>query len=286
MVHEVTGRDQGDSFSVRIQMRASALHTWLCVGIDPDVERLPVHLDRSAAGVARFCTEIIEATHDLAAAYKINFAFFEALGGDGWQALQVVRTAIPVGVPVIADAKRGDIPNTAAAYAHAIFGVLEFDAVTLSPYLGWDSILPFADRTGKCVFVLCKTSNPGASTFQDLLVDGEPLYLRVARDGLALETVSDLGFVVGATQPDALRAVRALSQDALLLVPGVGAQGAQAVTALQVGGNKTGDNAIVPVSREILYASSGTDFAAAARAATEKRARDLWMQQEPTHAGR
>jgi orotidine-5'-phosphate decarboxylase len=286
MVHDVSGRDQGDPFSVFIHRRAHALRTWLCVGIDPDLERLPVHLNRTAAGVTKFCTEIIEATHDEVAAFKINFAFFEALGADGWQALKTVRRAIPTGVPVIADAKRGDIPNSSAAYARAIFDVLDFDAVTVSPYLGWDSMMPFLDHAEKCVFVLCKTSNPGASTFQDLMVDGEPLYLRVARDGLALETTGDLGFVVGATQPAALHAVRELSAEVLLLVPGVGTQGAQAATALQLGANKTGDNAIVPVSREILYASPGTDFATAARIATAKRAQDLWMESEPANASR
>ena len=238
MVYDLTGRDQADSFSRRVSDGGRMNVVPGCV-----LESIPMWnvcrriCERSAAGVTRFCTEIIAATHDLAAAFKLNFAFFEAMGADGWQALEAVRRAIPAGVPVIADAKRGDIPNTAEAYARAIFEVLGFDAVTVSPYLGWDSILPFARRAGTCVFVLCKTSNPGASTFQDLLVDGMPLFLHVARDGLALQTSADLGFVVGATQPEALRTVRALSEDVLLLVPGVGAQGAQAATALQLGGN-------------------------------------------------
>lgn len=286
MIPYITASDQEGSFSARINRRAHDVHTWLCVGLDPNAERLPGHLPLSATGVTRFCTDVIEATHDLTVAFKLNFAFFEALGSDGWRALEAVRRAIPAGVPVIADAKRGDIPHTATAYARAIFELLDFDAVTVSPYLGWDAVAPFTDYAGKCVFVLCKTSNPGAAAIQDLRVGDMPLYLRVARDGLAQETVADLGFVVGATQPAALAAVRDLSEDVLLLVPGVGAQGAEARAALELGGNQAGDNAIVPVSREILYASSGADFAAAARTATERRARELWTEHEPTHAGR
>jgi orotidine-5'-phosphate decarboxylase len=286
MVHDLKMSGKVDSFSSRIDRRAYGVRTWLCIGIDPDPGRLPTHLARSVAGVTQFCTEIIEATHDLTTSFKLNFAFFESLGSDGWRALEAVRRAIPSDVPVIADAKRGDIPHTAAAYARSIFDVLEFDAVTVSPYIGWDSIVPFTEHAGTCVFVLCKTSNPGASALQDLPVDDVPLYLRIARDGLALTTVSDLGFVVGATQAAALQAVRALSEDVLLLVPGVGAQGADAETALLFGGNRRGDNAIVPISREIMYASPGADFADAARTATEKRARELWMEHEPTNAGR
>lgn len=286
MIHNLTSASQPGSFADGIRQRAHSLRTWLCVGLDPDPERLPEHLPRTPAGVVRFCTEIIEATHDLATAFKLNFAFFEALGSDGWRALEAVRRAIPAHVPAIADAKRGDIPHTAAAYARAVFDVLEFDAVTVSPYLGWDAIAPFADRAGKGVLVLSKTSNPGASTFQDLMVGDDPLYLQIARDGLAQQTAADIGFVVGATQLGALEAVRALSEDVLLLVPGVGAQGAQAAAALQAGGNRSGDNAIVPVSRDILYASSGADFAEAARNASERRARELWLEHEPTRAGR
>jgi orotidine-5'-phosphate decarboxylase len=219
-------------------------------------------------------------------AFKLNFAFFEALGAEGWRALHEVRHAIPAGVPVIADAKRGDIAHTAAAYAHGIFDLMKFDAVTVSPYLGWDSIEPFARYPGTGVFVLCQTSNPGASDFQNLLVGDTPLYMKVARETLRAESVADLGFVVGATQPAALEAVRGLSEEALLLVPGVGTQGADANTALQLGGNHRGDNAIFPVSRDILYASSGRDFADAARAAAARRAREFWLETGSLHVNR
>lgn len=281
MVHDSDLDHQPASFSGRVTARARAVRTWLCVGLDPDVAHLPAGLPSTSVGVATFCREMIDATRDFAVAFKLNFAFFEALGADGWRALHEVRAYIPADVPVIADAKRGDIGNTAAMYARAIFDVLQFDAVTVSPYLGWDAVEPFARARSRCVFVLCKTSNPGASDFQDLVVDDAPLYLQVARSGLAQETAAELGFVVGATQPAALQAVRALSQDALLLVPGVGAQGAESSTALRLGANRRGDNAIFPISREILYASSGPDFAEAARAVAAVRARELWAGDEP-----
>jgi orotidine 5'-phosphate decarboxylase subfamily 2 len=286
MIHETAARDQPDSFSSRLRARAHHVQSWLCVGLDPDVQRLPAHLPATAAGITEFCRQIIDATHDLAVAIKINFAFFEALGIDGWRALDEVRRMVPSGVPVIADAKRGDIAHSASAYARAIFDVLQFDAITVSPYIGWDSVEPFTRYPGTCVFVLSKTSNPGASDFQDLLVGDTPLFMRVAREGLEIDAISDLGFVVGATQTSALEAVRALSDELLLLVPGVGAQGADANTALQLGGNHRGDNAIFPVSREILYASSESNFADAARAVTTRLARQFWMGHGASDAGR
>src|SRR5947209_14453809 len=149
MIHNLTSAGQPESFARRIRQRAHAVRTWLCIGVDPDPERLPEYLPHTTAGVVRFCTEIVEATQDLATAFKLNFAFFEALGSDGWRALEAVRRAIPTEVPAIADAKRGDIPHTAVAYARSIFDALEFDAVTVSPYLGWDAVAPFAERAGK-----------------------------------------------------------------------------------------------------------------------------------------
>jgi orotidine-5'-phosphate decarboxylase len=249
----------------RLRQRAVVTGHWLCLGLDPDLDRLPVGFPRSRRGVVDFCRSIIAATADIVTAYKINFAFFEALGPDGWRALQEVRSSIPAEIPVIADAKRGDIANTARGYAHAILDVFGFDAVTLSPYLGWDSLQPFAAYEGKCLFVLCKTSNPGAADFQDRLVDNEPLYMHVARRAAADHSPAAVGLVVGATQPEAIRAVRSLSEDLLLLLPGVGAQGADAAIALNLGANRAGQNAIISVSREILFVSAGTDFAEATR---------------------
>jgi orotidine-5'-phosphate decarboxylase len=238
--------------------------SWLCVGLDPDLAWLPPHLPHDASGVSTFCREIVEATGDVAVCFKINFAFFEALGPDGWEALAEVRESVPPAIPVIADAKRGDIGNTDEAYAHGILDVLRFDAVTVSPYLGSDSVSPFAARPGRCALVLCKTSNPGAAELQDLEVSGDPLYLHVARRYLGMEVAGEFGFVVGATQPQALKAVRSLSSDVILLVPGVGAQGATADQALQLGANDAGENALIAVSRQILCASPGRDYARAA----------------------
>jgi len=268
MVTDSAAKDQIDSFSSRLRIRAEDCRSWLCVGLDPDPATLPPSVPATASGIVDFCRNIIEATSESAACFKINFAFFEALGRDGWAALEDVRRAIPAKMPVIADAKRGDIANTATAYADAILTHLDFDAVTISPYLGWDSLRPFLSHTGKGVFVLCRTSNPGSADLQELQVGGEPLFLRVAREVLALETSADVGLVVGATQPTALRAVRALGEDVILLMPGVGAQGASVREAIDAGANGSRRNALVSVSRQVIFASRSTNYPlAAARAA-------------------
>jgi orotidine-5'-phosphate decarboxylase len=186
-----------------------------------------------------------------------------------------VRFAIPRNIQVVADAKRADIANTAQAYAKAIFNVLEFDAVTLNPYLGWDSLAPFLSYEGKCAFVLCKTSNVGAANMQEYVVDGEPLYMSVARQALQTLSSAEVGLVVGATQTDAITRVRALSDDLLLLLPGVGAQGADPGTTVRLGGNASGDNALISVSRDIVFASAGMDFAEAARESALRFASEL-----------
>lgn len=259
-------------FSQMLRARALARGSWLCIGLDPQLERLPQGVRRDPSGMADFCLAIVAATQDVAAAFKLNFAFFEAHGSRGWEALERVRAGIPPAVPVIADAKRGDIGSTSAAYANAVFDTLACDAVTVNPYLGWDALQPFMDYRGKALFVLGKTSNPGASTFQDLCVDGSPLYLRVAREALVQKSTAEIGLVVGATYPEALRRVRDLSQSVLLLVPGVGAQGARAGETHATASNDHGENALITMSRDILYASAGSDFAEAASRAAEQAA--------------
>lgn len=278
MVTESGRGSQVSTFSERLRARAREINSWLCVGLDPDLAWLPPHLSPDASGVVSFCRDVIDATAEHAVCFKVNFAFFEALGPFGWEALAEVRGAIPAEVPVIADAKRGDIGNTDEAYARAILDVLDFDAVTVSPYLGSDSVLPFASRESKCALALCKTSNSAASELQDLPVDGVPLFMRVARHMLSLECTGEIGLVVGATQPDALRRVRALSSTTILLVPGVGAQGATVQLAIGAGANERGENALASVSRQILCASAGRDFAAAAR----REAADLARQTRET----
>ncbi|MBV9278454.1 MAG: orotidine-5'-phosphate decarboxylase, partial [Chloroflexi bacterium] len=197
-------------FQTRIRTRSQIVRSWLCVGLDPDPRLLPESVRPTPSSIVDFCRAVASATHPHAVAFKLNFAFYERLGGEGWKALEAVRRAIPDDVPVIADAKRGDIANTARAYAEAIFDALAFDAVTLNPYLGWDSLEPFTRYEGKGLFVLCKTSNPGSPDLQDLDVGGAPLYLAVARGALSLAGPAEVGLVVGATYPRALREVRAL----------------------------------------------------------------------------
>lgn len=216
------------------------------------------------------------ATSPHAVCFKINFGFFESFGVAGWQALAETRQLIPPAIPVIADAKRGDIANTARGYARGIFEELGFDAVTISPYLGWDSIEPFLGYRGRCVLVLTRTSNPGAADLQELRLQGEQLYLHVARRSLQLRGEAEVGLVVGATAPEAVRAVRRLSQDALLLIPGVGAQGATIEVAMAAGASAAGLNALINVSRDILYAANGTEFAAAAAGAAARLAAETW----------
>lgn len=277
MVTDSVTEIQSPIFSERLKSRARERRSWLCVGLDPDPERLPVGMTERVADVVEFCRAVISATSPYAAAFKINFAFFESLGVEGWAALRSVRDEIASDIPVIADAKRGDIPSTARAYARAVFERLDFDAVTASPFLGWDALEPFLAYPGRCVFVLCRTSNPGAAEVQDLYVDGEPLYLRIARRALSAPGPGETGLVVGATQPEALASVRSLSNELLLLLPGVGAQGAGAREALALGANSAGENGLANVSRQIMHASSREDFAARAADAARRYAEETWI---------
>ncbi|HEY1017117.1 MAG TPA: orotidine-5'-phosphate decarboxylase [Herpetosiphonaceae bacterium] len=244
---------------------ASSNRSWICVGLDPDLERLPAGIPRDAEGVARFNREIIDATSDLVCAYKPNSAFYEALGRAGWEALKATIAAVPAHIPVILDAKRGDIGSTARAYAEAAFDELGAHAVTLSPYLGGDALSPFLERQDRGCFVLCRTSNPGGDDLQNLeLAGGERLYERVARLAASQwNGAGNCGLVVGATYPRELTEVRALCPGMPILVPGVGAQGADMAAALAAGGERT----IISASRSVLYADAGPGFAEAARAA-------------------
>jgi orotidine-5'-phosphate decarboxylase len=217
-----------------------------------------------------FLRGIVEATRDLVCCYKPNLAFFEALGMPGHVALRSVLGALPRDVPVLVDAKRGDTPQTMRAYARAIFDELGADAVTVNPYLGGDSVAPFFEYADRGVFVLCKTSNPGAGEIQDLLVDdAERLFLNVARRALTWDQHGTLGLVVGATYPSDVAAVRAIAPAAPILLPGVGAQAGDLERSVQAALDADGGGAIVNVSRSLLYASHGPDWQAAARAEAE-----------------
>jgi len=239
----------------------------LCIGLDPDPDLMP------EPDACRFNREIVEATSDLVCAYKPNMAFYEAMGLEGLEALERTVKDIPPEIPVIGDGKRADIASSSKAYARALFEVFGFDAVTVSPYLGHDSIAPFVDRADKGVFILCKTSNPGAADFQELrckaagAADGErPLFEVVALKALEWNTHGNIGLVVGATYPNQLQSIRKLCPDMPLLIPGIGAQGGDLGAVVKHGADANGEKAIISCSRPILYASRGQDFATAARA--------------------
>jgi len=231
----------------------------LCIGLDPDPELMPV------TDIAQFNRAIIEATSDMVCAYKPNLAFYEALGTSGLAVLEETVKYIPDGVAVIADAKRGDIGSTAKAYARALFSIFGFDAATVSPYLGYDSIEPFVSYEDKGVFILCRTSNRGARDFQDLHTDGLPLYEVVARKAGEWNVRGNIGLVVGATYPEELKKVRSICPEMCLLIPGIGTQGGDLTSAVSYGVDARGERAVFNVSRQILYASKGQDYAGAAR---------------------
>lgn len=234
----------------------------LCIGLDPDPARMPL------PDAAAFLGEIIAATHDIACCYKPNLAFFEAMGDEGFAALHATLRAMPSGTLVIGDAKRGDIGNTAEAYARAMFDRWGFDCVTVNPYGGGDSIAPFTAYTEKGVFVWCRGSNPGAADFQEMLVhDGHgeprPLYEVVALRARAWNANGNVGLVAGATVPAQIARLRTLCPELPFLLPGVGAQGGAIEEAVR---DARGGGYIINASRGVLYAGSGPDFAAAARA--------------------
>ncbi len=243
-------------FFTRLEARARQIGSLLCVGLDPH----PADLPAATADAARdFCLRLIEATAEVAAAFKPNAAFFEQFGAEGMAALRDVIAAVPDGIPVVLDAKRGDIASTAEAYARAAFETLGADASTLNPYLGRDSLAPFLADPKRGVFLLCKTSNPGAADLQDLpLADRVPsqrLFERVAELAVDWNTNDNLGLVVGATHPEALAAIRRLAPDLWILAPGVGAQGGDLEAALRTGLRADGLGLLLPVSRQISRAT-------------------------------
>jgi len=246
-----------------LEDRARQIASLLCVGLDPHLDMLP---EPTAAAAQAFCLRLIEATADLALAFKPNSAFFEALGPPGMAALRRVIAAVPKGIPVILDAKRGDIAATSRAYAHAAFNQYGAHAITVNPYLGADALQPFLDDPGRGVFVLCKTSNPGAAEFQDLMVHGLSLYEQVALKAQEWNRHGNVGLVVGATDPQALARVRALAPDMWLLVPGIGAQGGDLTQALAAGLRQDGLGMLITISRSLAMAK---DPAAEARRLVE-----------------
>src|SRR5579863_6176964 len=281
----------------------SAIRTkksYLCVGLDPDPEKLARHLrDQFGAHLAdlifEFNRQIIDATKEHCVAYKINTAFYEALGAKGWEAMERTVSYIPATHFKIADAKRGDIGNTSSRYARAFFETLAFDAVTVAPYMGWDSVRPFLEHKDKWTIVLGLTSNPGAEDFELRRIEAgqgaemsgkafasavtmwsreEYLYERVLTTAMKWGTPDNLMFVVGATQVEAFERVRLLAPDHFYLVPGVGAQGGSLEEISKRAMNKD-VGLLVNVSRGVIYASNGEDFAEAAGLAAAGYHRDM-----------
>jgi uridine monophosphate synthetase len=243
------------TFFEKLDQRAKIINSLLCVGLDPHPEDLPEQTGQAAKD---FCMRLIETTREFALAFKPNAAFFEVLGAEGWEALHSVIQAVPDDIPVILDAKRGDISSTASAYARSAFEVLGADAITLNPYMGYDSLTPFMQYVEKGIFLLCKTSNAGSVDLQDLPLGGHyrlmMVYEKIA--GLATEwgAHDTIGLVVGATFPDALRRVRQAAPDQWFLAPGLGAQGADLKAAMRAGLRQDGLGLLINVSRGISRA--------------------------------
>lgn len=263
------------------QLRAaeSANASMLCVGLDPEPARFPAGVARDAQGIYDFCAAIVEATADLVIAFKPQIAYFAAHRAEAQlERLMAHMRSVAPRVPIILDAKRGDIGSTAEQYAREAFDRYGADAVTLSPFMGFDSVAPYLKYEGKGAFLLCRTSNPGGDDLQNqrlASVPGQPLlYEHVAQLAQGpWNTSGQLGLVVGATYPREIERVRELAPTVPLLIPGVGAQGGDAVATIQAGwrgaAGMTSGPVIVNSSRAILYAGNGPDFAAAARAAAE-----------------
>lgn len=233
----------------------------LCVGLDTDVNKIPQFLGRDLNALLTFNKAIIDATKKYVACYKINFAFYEKYGAAGFELLKETFDYIPKDIYTIADAKRGDIGNTSESYAKSVFEYFKADSITVSPYMGSDSVKPFLSYKDKMVFLLCLTSNEGSKDFQYLQVDGKPLYQHVMAIAQTWAGADQLGFVVGATHPEELDELRQLAPDNFFLIPGIGAQGGDLkATMLANAGINKSNLGLVNSSRAIIYASRGEDY--------------------------
>jgi len=249
--------------------------SYLCVGLDADIEKLPKGFPKTAQGVIDFNKAIIDATADYCVSYKINTAFYEAQGVKGWQAMEETLAHIPSTHFTIADAKRGDIGNTSAQYAKTFFEVLPFDAITVAPYMGKDSIEPFLAYANKCTIVLGLTSNEGSKNFeQQKLASGQFLYESVLEQVATWGTVDQIMFVVGATKAKEFESIRKIIPAHFILVPGVGAQGGSLEEVTKYGKNKE-VGLLINASRAIIFASNENDFAEKAALAAQQYAQEM-----------
>ncbi len=255
------------TFIEKLRARWRSANSLVCVGLDPDPMRFPSPFPRTAASILDFNRAIIDATHDLVCAYKPQIAHFSAVSAEDQLegTIALIKTRCP-DIPIILDAKRGDIGSTARNYAVEAFERYGADAVTVNPYLGRDAAAPFLEYEDRGVILLCRTSNPGGADIQDLMIDGRPLYERVARMiATQWNGAGNCLLVMGATWPAQMAAVRAIVGDMPFLVPGVGAQGADVEALVRAGRTADGTGMIINSSRGILYAGGGDDFAEAAR---------------------
>lgn len=257
------------NFQSKLDAIVKKNNSLLCIGPDPDFAKLPKSVLRESNPQFLFNKAIIDATYDVVCAYKPNSAFYEAQGAKGIEELRMTCEYLQKNyphIPILLDAKRADIGSTNAGYVTYAFDYLQADAITLHPYLGREALNPFLERIDKGCFILCRTSNPGAGEFQDLLMDGEPLYMRVAREvSTQWNTNGNCFLVVGATYPKELTQLRHMVPDMTFLVPGIGAQGGDIEQTVRGGKNDKGSGMIVSTSRAVIFASSGEDFAQKAR---------------------
>lgn len=252
-------------FSEKLRAAQKASNSFLCVGLDPDPE-LMAH-----PHIPSFLQEIVDATSDLVCAYKPNLAFFEALGMGGMQIMLESLRSVPKHIPIIADAKRGDIGNTAGFYAKALFDVYKFDAATVNPYGGRDAVQPFLEYADRGIFVWCRGSNPSSADFQDLrLDDGRLLYEAVAETAREWNVRGNVGLVAGATWPEQVERVREICPDMPILLPGLGLQEGDLEASVQAAMDVNGEGFIANVSRAVLYAAKDDGYAKAARKIAQK----------------
>jgi orotidine-5'-phosphate decarboxylase len=248
--------------------------SFLCVGLDTDIKKIPSHLLREKNPVLAFNKAIIDATQEYCVSYKINTAFYESMGSKGWETMEETLAYIPKNQFTIADAKRGDIGNTSDMYARAFFEHLSFDSVTLAPYMGRDSIEPFFKYENKWGIVLALTSNPGSADYEQQTIGAEKLYERVIKTTTTFATENNLMFVVGATKAEELGNMRKYIPNHFLLVPGVGAQGGSLADVAKYGMNKD-CGLLINASRSIIYASSENDFAQKAAEEAKRMADEM-----------
>ena len=261
------------SFKEKLSKIVEKNNSLLCVGLDIDKEKMPEFLfSENKNPYLEFNKKIINSTKDLVCSYKINMAFYETLGLDGYKLLEKTIDFIPKEIPIILDGKRNDIGNTAKKYAKSIFEELSVDSATVNPYLGIDGVRPFLEYSENLSFILCRTSNPSAKDFQDLKIDKTPLYKMVARKIKEWnKEFGNCGAVVGATYPLELKEIRGiLGENIPLLLPGIGAQGGDVEKTVKYGTNSEGVNAVINSSRGIIYAGSGKDFYEGSREKAEK----------------